>query len=207
MGEKKIEYIVREYRSAEEYLKYMEKTDLLLLDIEMKGMSGLRLKEQLERQGKNVRILFVTSHEEMMIDAFGKNVFGFLTKPVDEKRLGKYTDRMLEYMEVYVTIQAADGEQALLVDDILYFQADGRYCYAITSTRKIFCNQGLSGLESQLLNEDFIRCHRSILLNLRNVKGVAEDVKMKNGERVSLAKRKKKEVRMAHSRYISNVAR
>lgn len=204
---KKIEYTVREYSSVEEYLKRMEKADLLLLDMEMEEMSGIHLKEQLEKHGTNVRILFVTSHEEMMSEAFGKNVFGFLSKPVDKEKLKKYMDRMLEDMETYITISAADGEKTLLANDILYFQADGKFCYAITYTGKIFCNQGLSDLEPQLLKMDFIRCHRSILLNLHNVKKVTENVTMKNGESVVLARRKKEEVRVAHIKYISKVAK
>ena len=82
------------------------------------------------------------------------------------EKLKKYMDRMLEDMETYITISAADGKKTLLANDILYFQADGKFCYAITYTGKIFCNQGLSDLEPQLLKMDFIRCHRSILLNL-----------------------------------------
>ncbi len=179
----------------------------MLLDVEMKEMSGISLKEQLEKRNENIKILFLSSHVEMMSEAFGKNVYGFLTKPVDKYKLEKYIDRMLENMEVYVTIQGADGWRTLLANDILYFRADGRYCYAITHTSRIFCNQCLGEIETQLLKKDFVRCHRSIVLNLRNVKKVSDDVEMKNGEILSLARRKKEQVKMAYDRYLLKVAR
>ena len=56
---------------------------LLFLDIEMKGLTGIELKTLLEKTNPSIFIVFTTTHEEMMPEAFGRNVISFLTKPLD----------------------------------------------------------------------------------------------------------------------------
>ena len=56
---------------------------LLFLDIEMKGLTGIELKALLEKTNPSIFIVFTTTHEEMMPEAFGRNVISFLTKPLD----------------------------------------------------------------------------------------------------------------------------
>lgn len=80
-GKKLREIEIEEYASGEQYLA-AEEADILLLDIEMGQMNGIEVKERLQRQQAEARILFVTSYDEFMEEAYGRNVFGFLKKPL-----------------------------------------------------------------------------------------------------------------------------
>ena len=63
--------------------------DLLFLDIEMPGKSGLVIRDELEKKNADSLIIFVTSHSETVWEAFGRNVIGFFEKPMDYERLCK----------------------------------------------------------------------------------------------------------------------
>lgn len=75
------------FASGEELLDSGFQFDFLFLDIEMTGMDGIQVKNLLETQNAQAKIIFLTSHEERMIEAFGANVIGFLRKPVQEEML------------------------------------------------------------------------------------------------------------------------
>ena len=77
----------RMYASAEEYLQAERHADILLLETGMTGMSGIELKDWLEKTGSREAILFISSHKEQMGEAFGKNVYGFLEKPIQKELL------------------------------------------------------------------------------------------------------------------------
>ena len=98
--------------------------DLLILDIEMQGMNGISIKNALEQRNTTYKILFVTSHDELMPCAFGKNVYGFLSKPIDCKVLLTQVTQLLDKIENEqdkVFIRSHSQElQILYLRDIAY---------------------------------------------------------------------------------------
>ena len=77
------------FSSGEDVLKYQSNIDILLLDEELPGTSGQSIKEQFEASNKNTIIIFITSHNEIVYDSFGKNVYGFITKPINQTNFNK----------------------------------------------------------------------------------------------------------------------
>lgn len=71
---------IYEYSTAKDFLLDNKKEDILILDIEMQEMSGVELKNKLQNRGINIFIIFVSNHSEMIMSAFGLNVFGFINK-------------------------------------------------------------------------------------------------------------------------------
>lgn len=69
--------------AAEEVLVQDKEADVLILDAELKQITAIRIKDMLQKQGAGTRILFIGEHTEVMPQAFGKHVFGFLEKPLD----------------------------------------------------------------------------------------------------------------------------
>ena len=75
------------FSSAEEFLESDKIIDILILDIEMDGMSGIELKNYLQRKEIKTMIIFVTDHDELVLSAFGMNVFGFAMKKMINNQL------------------------------------------------------------------------------------------------------------------------
>ena len=80
--------------------------DLLILDIEMPEVSGLEFQKQLQRNKMDIDIIYLTSHSEMMQEAFGRNVVAFLNKDNYEIRLAeiltKYERNFRRYLKYNV---------------------------------------------------------------------------------------------------------
>lgn len=202
-----LQYEVREYSSAGEFMACEEQTDLLFLDIEMEGISGIQLKDYLQAEG-NVRIIFVTSHMEGMQDAFGRNVYGFLEKPVEMDRLEKYLGRVLEDIkEEFLVIEGNQGKVVINTEEIFYFVSDDKYSYMVSKEGKSFCGMGMRQLEELLGGKDFFRCHKSYLVNMRNISDVNSGILLKNGESIPISRRRAKELKEAYLLYTIRKAR
>ena len=78
--------------------------DILLLDIEMEGMSGIELKDLLGEREKRVRICFITSHSELAVEGYGDGVFGFLVKPLEYERFAVKMKLMVRDLEAPTVI-------------------------------------------------------------------------------------------------------
>ena len=88
------ETIIKKYKDGQEITD--QNIDILILDIEMPMVGGIAVKEKLENAKSNTVIIFATSHEEMMAQAFGVNVIGFVTKKYIEDQLPVVLERALK---------------------------------------------------------------------------------------------------------------
>lgn len=89
---REIEPEIVEYGSGEEFFRKPD-VEILFLDIEMNALDGIMVKNELQKLQAETRIVFTTSHNDLMRDAFGKQVFGFLVKRVSPKEVEKYLKR------------------------------------------------------------------------------------------------------------------
>ena len=104
-------YFKVEYGSGEEFFRKPD-VEILFLDIEMNALDGIMVKNELQKLQAETRIVFTTSHNDLMRDAFGKQVFGFLVKRVSPKEVEKYLNAILKDLEEEncVLIKGAEKE-------------------------------------------------------------------------------------------------
>src|ERR1700730_19235439 len=115
--------------------------DLLLLDIEMPGMTGLELTKNL--QHKRPVIIFITSKREYAADAFDLNVVDYIIKPVTSSRFIQAIDKAREMLESsreevklkedeFIFIRDSNIVSRMKLDNILYAEAMGDYVKLFT---------------------------------------------------------------------------
>ena len=208
-SQKGINYQQKEYESGQSFMEEKEKTDILLLDIEMEGISGIQLKNWLWRKNEDTKIVFVTKHLEEMPEAFGKNVYGFLHKPLVEAKLTKYLNRMIEDIDEShnLVIKSVNRDLAKRIKDIYYFVADTKYSRMVCKDGDYFCDLSLIQLEDELRNQYFFRCHKCYPVNLRNISHIDDSICIKNGDRVPISRRKGKALKESYREYIIRKAR
>lgn len=109
--------------------------DLILLDIEMPGISGMEIPQQIKGFLPNVRIIFVTSHTEYAIDAFELSIFRYVPKNNLEAKLAAAVVDAAKLIELEVgqeyTIQTANRMEKIPYKDIFYIPAGWKkrqYC-------------------------------------------------------------------------------
>ena len=145
--------------------------DILLLDIEMRGMSGIDLAKRLREKGCRREIVFITSHFEFYGEGYEVDALHYLLKPVDADKLSavltKATGRLASAPPSIIF--QTDGETVRLrEEDILYIESLLHYLVIRTETGEYKFKGNLSVLAEQL-SADFYRPHRSYLISLKHV--------------------------------------
>src|SRR5450432_552826 len=147
-------------------------TDVLFLDIDMPGMSGLKLREQL----LNIpACVFITSYPDYALEGYEMAAFDFLIKPLSGDRFAKTIDRLKTYMEIRQkaeilshtlgadTIFIKDGtsQVKLQLHEIIYFEALNNYTRIVTTAGKYMVLCSLGNLLKEPVFSSFMRIHRS----------------------------------------------
>lgn len=164
------------------YLK-KEPVDLVFLDVEMPGMTGIELIKNLE---KRPIIILITAKKNYAIEAFELNVADYIVKPVNlsrfmvavsrAKELFDEKDQKLEINEKekdYIFVRSNSVLTKIKINDIIYIQALGDYVNIFTDKRYTV-HITLRGMEEKLPVSKFYRLHRSYLVGLDHIVGVEE---------------------------------
>lgn len=204
--EHNLEVEITEYASGEELLVSEKSADILLLDVQMQEIDGLRVKDILGKQKKDTKIIFISSHEEVISEAFGRQVYGFLKKPLDYKLFCRKMDIVTESLredDKYIILETADTIKKVLLKDIEYIHSDGRYSEIyVTGESDYFLSDKCIGAYRGELGEDFGMSHRSYLVNYKYVKSVDKEIVLTSRVHVPLSRRVEKEFKKAYKDYI-----
>jgi two-component system, LytTR family, response regulator len=166
--------------------------DVIFLDIEMPGKSGIQLAEQLLNENITPAIIFTTAYNDYALKAFRLSAIDYLLKPINETHLQEAIEKIKKlhpkaeeekklktFIENYDTtfpktlnVPTASGYQFLKIDDILYIKADGSYTHIFVDKEKTMTvSKNLKYFEIALEGYmQFIRVHRSYLINIHQMK-------------------------------------
>lgn len=190
-----------------------DKPDIVLLDIEMPGYSGLQLLDFFDQP--NFKIIFTTAYDEYAIRAFDLSAIAYLLKPIDGEKLRNAIEksRQLLNMESYKQqldllkenytnekavpkrLAIPDGNGFLFVapNEILLLKAEGAYCsIMLTNGEKKLVSKKLGTIHKLLEHPRLFRCGRSYVVNLDYVEKLEKSdggsITMVNGDQITLAK-------------------
>ncbi len=191
--------------------------DIIFLDIAMPGKNGFDLLREI--RDEKFEVIFVTAHNEYMIEAFHFSALDYLLKPVDEDLLveavnrarirtaekngTKNIDAFLYNVQQKPTINkmrlcipSIKGFQVVELEEIVYIEASNNYSNFYFSDKKIICTaKPLVEYEELLVDAGFTRIHKSYLVNLLHVKeyirGEGGSVILSNRQELEVSRRKK----------------
>lgn len=174
--------------------------DLILLDIEMPGISGMKIPQQIKGFLPNVRIIFVTSHTEYAIDAFELSIFRYVPKNNLEVKLSAaVTDAVklieLEAGQEYI-IQTANRMEKIPYKDIFYIQRDGKNACIVSKAGISKVRKSLQQVFDELNAPEFIFIDRGYIVNIIQIMKVSgRMVVLKNGEQLLISRSHLQEVK------------
>ena len=197
----------------------MLKPDVVFLDIQMPGKSGIEMVAEL--QEKFFEIIFVTAHNEYMLQALQYSAADYLLKPVDEDRLieavhrvekrlqegnkAELTETLLyniskagQPSEMRLCLPTIKGFIILKLDEVLYCEAERSYTvFHLEDKKTVTVSKPLLEYENILGDTSFFRIHKSFLINLRHIKeyqrGEGGTVIMSNNAEIEVSRRKKEQ--------------
>lgn len=190
---------------------------LVFLDIAMPGKTGFDLLGELPEI--NFEIIFVTAYNDYMLQAFHFSVVDYLLKPVDEELLMEAVKRASKKIEektggqhietflhnighkkgsqkMKLCIPSLKGFQVINIHDIVYCEANGNYTNFHFTHHPVICaSKPIHEYEELLADCNFVRIHKSFLVNLEHVKeyirGEGGSVILSNTHQVEVSRRKK----------------
>lgn len=179
--------------------------DLLLLDIEMPGCSGMDLPERIRKTLPDVRIIFVTSHTEYAIDAFELSVFRYIPKSSPAKLASAVCDAAdlaeLEAGQEYIIHSAAHLEK-LPLRRIFCIRRNGKNAVITTDTGTVKIRKSLQQVHAELQAPEFIYTDRGCIVNLIHIMKMEGDtVILRSGERLPVSRSHIKQVRLSITRF------
>ena len=156
-----------------------EKPDVVFLDIEMTGMSGLELIDLVEK--KEFYLVFVTAYENYALQALKAKADDYLLKPVDLIEFEKMMVSLRKERANLSDFQINEDKIAIPIDDsvsfvelstIDYLEACDNYTYVhFIDKRKKLVTKRLRHFEDALKDKGFLRVHRSFVINIHRLKG------------------------------------
>lgn len=181
--------------------------DLILLDIEMPGMTGMELSEKIKPHLPNVKIIFITSHIEYAIDAFELSIFRYVPKSDLENRLMQAVADAARLIELeadreYI-IQAAGRMEKIPYKDIFYIRRDGGKNAVICSRLGISkVRKSLRQVFDELQAQEFIFIDRGYIVNIIQIMKISESTAyLKNGEMLPISRSHLQEVKKQINRF------
>lgn len=184
-------------KNGREAVKDIQKLqpDLIFLDIQMPGLNGFEVLEQITHAPF---IIFSTANDSFAIQAFETGAVDYLLKPYDKERFDKAVSRAMERLEkkesfaqdVSALLQAIKSSDSLAgqlmirvgdriipvqMDDITWIEAAGDYARIHTQDASYLCSQGIGALEKRLDAARFARVHRSSIIAISAIRHIRSD--------------------------------
>jgi DNA-binding LytR/AlgR family response regulator len=171
--------------------------DVLFLDIQMPGLSGLEVAKH--ASGK-CHIAFVTAYDQYAVAAFEQGAVDYVMKPFSAARLATTIERLKakaaslpasldgvirtlaeaagarkEYLR-WITASQGNELRLITVDEIVYFQADNKYTLVVTPDKESLIRRPIKELIDELDPQTFWQIHRGTLVNVNAIAGVHRDI-------------------------------
>ncbi len=177
--------LVDSFENADDALKLLEKQsiELILLDIELPGMSGFDLVEKIPYLPQ---IIFTTGNKEYAYEAYEYDITDFLKKPVSADRFDKAIDKVLKIKDQRNAIASSSALHELYIksdgryvrlgyNDIEYFENVGDYIKVFTSHGSYVFHDTMKALDAKIKNPRFLKVHRSYIVNLSKIVDIEDN--------------------------------
>jgi len=180
--------------------------DLILLDIEMPGISGMEIPQYMKEFLPNVKIIFVTSHTEYAIDAFELAIFRYVPKNNLEVKLTAAVIDAARLIELEAgqeyTIQTSNRLERIPYKEIYYIRRDGKNASIVSGAGVSKVRKSLQQVFDELNAPEFIFIDRGYIVNIIQIMKVRDSMAfLKNGEQLPISRSHLQEVKQQINRF------
>ncbi|MBS1667038.1 MAG: response regulator transcription factor [Bacteroidetes bacterium] len=187
-------HVMGDYESSSKALTEAKKSppDVLFLDIDMPGMNGLELREELMQIPA---CIFITSYPDYAVEGFELSALDFLVKPFSNERFAKTMERLKAFIEIRlkaellthtlgadtIFIKEGTNQIKLNLHEVLYLEALNNYTTIVTTKRKHTVLSSLGSILKEKAFQEFIRIHRSFAVQKHFIRKIkADEVEVHN---------------------------
>ena len=201
-------YEFRGFTKEERALSYLEsqEADLLILDIDMPEMTGIEVARELLKENRDIRIFFISNHEEMVFEAIHTRPMRFIRK---NNLINEMTEAILflkkelEKEDGVICFTSGKNSHELKSEKIMYIESEGHYLRIISKSEMIRIRGKISDYADMLKEHYFLQIQKGILLNMKYISGMkGEHVFLQNNLSFSISRGKRDEIRKEFLKYM-----
>ena len=185
------------FNSGRKLLKTIEKDhnlyEIYILDIDMYDINGIEVAKRIRNIDKNAIIIFLTSHQEWMPEAFDVQAFHYILKPIERKKIEALFMKCLCYLEdrkILYYFKQGNKLFSIPYKDIYYFESEKRRIKIVTTISNYYYYDTISNLQKNIGEELFTRTHTSYFINMDYIRKFdGKCVQLENGLEVPVSKK------------------
>ena len=176
--------------------------DIVFLDINMPGLSGLEVAKRISGR---CTVIFITAYDQYAVEAFEREALDYILKPVQKDRLAASLDRcrkrfaepnaefqdlapLLKLLEKklarektspflqWIRAQHGDNIRLIPAEDVLLFKAEDKYTLVITAKNESLIRKTIKELEDELDPDKFWKIHRGTIVNAASILKISRSV-------------------------------
>ena len=151
---------------------------ILFLDIYMPGTNGVDTARRIREQDQTCSILFATTSQDHGVDSYEVQASDYLVKPFRAEEVAEALDWCIaQTQSTYrgLRISCDSGTVHMPLRDLHYIEIQGYTAYLHTEDGVLATRRGLEELEQEIAHSDFLRCHRSFLVNMNCIKWIEKN--------------------------------
>lgn len=160
------------FSDGESLLADKGKKDIVFLDIEMPGMNGIYVGNELKKANSNIIVFIITSYSEYLDEAMRFHVFRYLSKPLDMQRLFRNMKDAIELyntISVKIPVETKTGVHTLPASSVITIEAHGRKVIVHTTKCDLDSIHTIQYWAELLPGNCFFQTHRSFIVNFEHV--------------------------------------
>ena len=190
---------------------YKSVYDIILMDVQMRFMDGMRAAEEIRKVDQEVVIIFITNMSQYAIRGYAVDALDYVLKPVNyfsfSQRLDRAIGRMKKRIERFIVIPVKGGMQKINVNSIYYVESQGHNLVFHTKEREILTAGTMKETEAELGQIHFCIASKGILVNLEHVDAIREGCAIVNGEQLTISRSRKNRFMESLTNYVSEVTK
>ncbi|HCY41956.1 MAG TPA: DNA-binding response regulator [Prolixibacteraceae bacterium] len=177
--------LVKTFTNPKDALVFLKDNfvDLIFLDINMPGISGLQFAEKLQSKPY---IIFTTAYSEYAIDSYNFEAVDYLLKPIEFDRFYKAINKVKKQIQLnslqqdsllskYIFVKDGYKQIKISIEDILYIQSEGNYLNIVSNNEKVLVRMTFQSLMGKLPANLFFRVHLSYVVNFSHIQKIEDN--------------------------------
>lgn len=209
-----IDFEITEYKDGKKLFDDIDKIslyDILILDIDMPGITGIDIAKEIMDKAPLVNVIFVTNRADLVFEAIHCRPFRFVRKEKLNEELEEAIQASLTKIKnesVIYEFKTTQENVRIPVKDIIYLESRSHYLHLHLINGEQIIRGKISEYEEKLKGHGFIRIHMGYLVNVRNIYSVtSKEVTLDDGTILPVSRKKSVAVKDVHASYVRRFVR